>query len=118
MLTEKEVSLMTMTDATTPVSFESFVKLPRGAQLLVAYCLVNDLFDVQLLRNDQDMLALAQYGWMVLAKTSIHGVFECSFPESTLHDLEKVEGKILASISEQEMERYKARKGKEYPWLW
>ncbi len=108
---------MTITDA-IPVSFENFVKLPRGAQFFVAYCLLNDAFDLQLLMNDQDMQALVEYGWLVPSKSTTHGIYDCSFPDSTLLKLEEFESKILSSITEEEMDRYKSRKGKEYPWLW
>lgn len=109
---------MTTSEVQTTVSSEAFFRLPRGAQLLIAYALLNDLWDMRLMRNDPDMHSLKAHGWLVCKVTTTVGVLHCQFPEAVWNGLEGIEEAVLGSISEDEMERFKARKSKAYPWLW
>ena len=106
-----------MTEATA-TSKESFFKLPRGSQLLVAYALINDKWELQLMKSDRDMLGLVNVGWLVANPSSTHGIVNCNFPDDIWDGFESIETNILDSISEDDMARYGQRKGKEYPWLW
>lgn len=106
------------TDAVVPVSKEAFLKLPRGAQLFVAYALMNDLFDLELLRSDADMAALVSVGWLTIRPSYGHGIVNGEFSEKVWQGFEEFEDAIMSGISDQEMERFILRKGKAYPWLW
>lgn len=106
------------TETELPVTAENFHKLPRGSQLLIAYALFNDLWNIQLLRTDRDILALLNCGWMVAKASGAHGFINGVFEDSTWAAFETIEDKILGSVTDNEMERFVARKGKEYPWLW
>ncbi len=109
---------MTAEKTIWPVTKDTFFKLPRGAQLLVAYVLINDLFKLQLQINDEDMIALRSVGWLDAGLAVTHGIVNSEIAENIWQGFEAIEDDIMASISEDEMERYVARKGKSYPWLW
>ncbi|MBX3151985.1 hypothetical protein KF728_17640 [Candidatus Obscuribacterales bacterium] len=106
------------TETAEPVTAENFHKLPRGSQLLIAYALFNDVWKIQLLRTDRDILALLNSGWLVAKPSGAHGFVNGVFEDSTWAAFETIEDKILGSVTDGEMERFVARKGKEYPWLW
>lgn len=106
------------TETAVPVTAENFHKLPRGSQLLIAYALFNDVWQVQLLRTDRDMLALLNCGWLVAKPSGAHGFVNGVFEDSIWTAFETIEGTILGGVTDAEMERFVARKGKEYPWLW
>jgi len=106
------------TDTARPVTAESFVKLPRGAQLMAAYALINDKWQIQMMKNDIEMIALVSAGWLVAKPSAMHGIVNCEFPDDVWTGMEAIEPTILNSVTEDEMERYTKRKGKEYPWLW
>jgi hypothetical protein len=120
MLPTPNETLVTMTAETTtwPVNKDTFFQLPRGAQLLIAYVLINDLFNLQLQKNDADKTALVNVGWLLVRPTTTHGILDAEFPENIWQGFESIEDQIMASINEDEMARYTARKGKSYAWLW
>lgn len=101
-----------------PVTKEGFSKLPRGAQLLVAYVLTNDLFSLELSKTDADMIALANAGWIEVKPSFTHGIVNGQFSDQQWQGLEDIEAAVMATVSKDELERYKMRKGKAYPWLW
>ncbi|MDZ4833284.1 MAG: hypothetical protein SGJ27_05730 [Candidatus Melainabacteria bacterium] len=104
--------------AETPVNKDSFFLLPRGAQLMVAYVLTNELFHFELMKSDGDMVALRGAGWLNVTPSATHGFVNGEFSDSTWQGFEDMEDSILGSVTATEMDRYKARKGKAYPWLW
>jgi len=106
------------TDSAVPVTAENFHKLPRSAQLLIAYALFNDLWEIQLLRTDRDFLALVNSGWLIAKPCGAHGFVNGVFEDSTWAAFETIENKIFDGVTNNEMERFVARKGGEYPWLW
>lgn len=106
------------TEVVVPVSKETFLQLPRGAQLVVAYALMNDLFDMELMKTDADMAALVNVGWLTIRPSYGHGIVNGEFPDKVWQAFEAIEDSIMSGISDQEMERFKSRKGKAYPWLW
>jgi hypothetical protein len=105
-------------DTATPVTIETFHKLPRGSQLLVAYALFNDKYELQLQKSDKDMLGLLNVSWLVAKPGNTHGIVNCNFPDEIWGGFEEIEDKILGSVTEAELTRFVSRKGHEYPWLW
>lgn len=102
-------------------SIDAFKKLPRGAQLLVAYCLYNKMWEVQLMEQDPDAQALVGIGWIIGRRRGNEKIMGCKSFEFTDAGADAVEGMredVLASVREEELENYKQRKGKLYPWLW
>lgn len=106
------------TEAVVPVSKDAFFQLPRGAQLVVAYALMNDLFDLELMKTDTDMAALVNVGWLTIKPSYGHGIVNGEFSEKVWQAFEAFEDSIMSAVSQQEMERFILRKGKAYPWLW
>lgn len=117
MLSVREVRKL-MTETVTTVNAENFFKLPKGSQVFVAYALTHDVWEMQLLKTDRDMLPLLNFNWLVVMPTTTHGVVNGHFPDEVWLALETFEDKVMNSVSRSEMERFIARKGKEYPWLW
>lgn len=99
-------------------STEKFFKLPRGAQLMVAYALVNDQWDLQLLRNDPDGLALREAGWLQEKQAKIKGFGVFEFSDDAWEKMQSIREQVLGSITEDELDNFKSRKSKAYPWLW
>jgi hypothetical protein len=102
-------------------SIEAFRKLPRGSQLLVAYCLYNKQWELQMMENDPDGQALVALGWFT-EKTRgverIKGVKTYEYAEYGFDVVETLRDEILASVNEDELKKYKTRKEALYPWLW
>jgi hypothetical protein len=100
---------------------ETFRKLPRGAQLLIAYFLYNKLWELQLLEKDPDAQALVAIGWLVAKRRGVEKITGCKtyeFSEAGADGIDSIRDEILASVIGEEMEHYKRRKDKLYPWLW
>ncbi len=95
-----------------------FAKLSRGAQILLAYILYEQLDDVQLLKSDPDGTALFEGGWLQEKKDKIHGVVIFELTSEGSDKLNKIEERVLSSISEDELDSYKGKKNTYYPWLW
>lgn len=100
---------------------DTFRKLPRGAQLLVAYCLYNKQWELQLMEQDPDAQALVGIGWLVGRRRGVERIMGCKsyeFTDAGADAVESMRSDILASVREEELEYYKLRKSKLYPWLW
>ena len=95
-----------------------FGQLPRGAQLLLAYIVYDRLDEVQLLKSDPDGLALLDGGWIKERPCRIFGVTAYQLSNEGMDKLDKIEDRVLSSVSEDELESYKDKKKAIYPWLW
>ncbi len=109
-----------MTASMTRVNAQDYAKMPRGSQMLIAYALVNDQSQLQLLETDRDARPLLLAGWLVekLGPVQVHGCHFVEFPDEVWSDLLGIADEILSSMTEDEFERFKARKNKAYPWNW
>lgn len=102
-------------------SIDTFKKLPRGAQLLVAYCLYNKQWELQLMEKDPDAQALAAIGWIAGRRRGVEKIMGCKtyeFTDAGADAVDAMRDDILASVREEELEAFKLRKNKLYPWLW
>ena len=102
----------------TAATLVDYGDLPRGAQLLLAYSLYNDLDVIPLMKKDPDGKALVSGGWLEEKPCKILGVSNFEFSEPAFKRLMEISDHILKSVSEEELEHYKDRKKATYPWLW
>lgn len=85
---------------------------------MVAYALVNDQWDLQLLRTDPDGLALREAGWLMEKQAKIKGFGLFEFSDDAWENMQSIREQVLGSITEDELDNFKSRKSKSYPWLW
>lgn len=73
------------------------------------------------MEQDPDALALVGIGWLVGRRRGVEKIMGCKsyeFTDAGADAVESMRTDILASVREEELEHYRLRKGKLYPWLW